>query len=82
MCTILEYQFPLRYQLSLGFLKSFRNTAEVELFNFEEPTQQINLDCSYIKTRLLNLAEEVAGNDNMCEQFQGISSLTDILELG
>ena len=43
MCWILEYQFPLRYQLSLAFLKSFRNTTEMELFNFQDPRQNSDL---------------------------------------
>ena len=81
MCKILEYQFPLRYQLSLGLLKSFRNTAEVEFFNFQDAIQENDFDSNYIKTQSLTLPEKVAGNHNICEQFQNISSLTDILEL-
>ena len=78
MCRILEYQFPLRYQLSLGFLKNFRNSAEIELVNFQYPMQQSDFDGNYIKTKSLRLPEKVGDNHNMCEQFQNISSLTDI----
>ena len=64
MCRILEYQFPLRYYLSLGFLKRFRNTPEVELFNFQDPTESSDFDSNYIKTELVTLPESVAANRN------------------
>ena len=57
MCRILEFCFPLRYYLSLGFLKSFTNTAEVELFNFKDLIQSSIFDSNYIKTHLLTLPE-------------------------
>ena len=65
--------------MCLGFLKRFRNTAEVELFNFQDPTQSSDFDSIYIKTQLLALPEKVGGNHNMYEQFRNISSLRDIL---
>ena len=46
----------------LGLLKSFRNTAEVELFNFQDPIQQSDFDSNYIKTQALTLPENVVGN--------------------
>ena len=81
MFRILEYQFPLRDQLSLVILKSFRNTAQVELFNFQDAIRKNDFDSNYTKSQSLNLPEKVAGNHNMCEEFQNISSLADILEL-
>ena len=81
MCWILEFQFPLRYQLFLAFLKSFRTTAEVQLFNFQDPRQKSDFDSNYLQTQSLNLLEKVAGNQNMCERSQNISSLADILVL-
>ena len=54
----------------LHFLKSFRNTAYVELFNFQDPTQKkTDFGSYYIKIQSLNLPEKVAGNQNVCEQF-------------
>ena len=35
MCRILEYYFPLRFYLSLEFLKGFKNTTEDKLSNFK-----------------------------------------------
>ena len=79
MHSTLEYQFPLRYQLSLGYLKSFRNTAAVEPFNPQDAIQSSNFCSNYIKTQMLTLPEKVAGNHNMRDKFQNISSLIDIL---
>ena len=62
---ILEYQFPLRYKLSLVFLISFRNTGEVDLFNLQDPLKKINFDSNYIKTQSLTLPEKIPGNHNM-----------------
>ena len=60
--SILDISCPLQ------FLKSFRNTAYVELFNFKDSTQQSDFDSYYIKILSLNLQEKVRGNHNMCEQ--------------
>ena len=79
MCRILEYQFPLRYQLSLEFLKGFRNTTEVKLSNFQDSRQSRAFDSNSIKTQSLTLPENVVFKHNMCEQFQDISSLKDII---
>ena len=79
MCRKLESQLPPRYQLSLAFLKSFTNTAEVELFNFQDSRKKSDFDHYYMKKHSLSLPEKVAGNQNMCEKFQNISSLADIL---
>ena len=79
MCRILEYQFPLRYQLFLEFLKGFRNTTEVKLSNFQDSIQSRAFDSNSIKAQSLTLPENVAFNHNVCEQFQDISSLKDIL---
>ena len=65
--TILEYQFPLRYQLSFGFLQIFRNTAEVKLFNFQDPIQSSDFGSSCIKTQCLTLPEKVVRNHSMCQ---------------
>ena len=55
----------------MHFLKSFRNNAYVELFNFQDPThkKKTDFDSYYIKIWSLNLPEKVAGNQNVCEQF-------------
>ena len=50
------------------FLKCFRNTASVELFNFQDLRQKSDFDSYYLKIQSLNLPEKVAGNHNMCER--------------
>ena len=64
--------------MSLGFFKTFRNTAEVKLFNFQTSVQSRDFE---IKTQSLTVPEKVGGDHNMYEGFQIIISLTDILEL-
>ena len=81
MCRVLENQFPLRYQFSLGFFKSFRITAEVKLFNFQAFIQSRDFDSNFMKTQSLVGPEKVGGNHNICKDFQNISSLTDMLVL-
>ena len=55
MCTILEYLFPLRYELSLEFLKGSRNTTEAKLCYFEDCIQLREFDSNSIKTQSLTL---------------------------
>ena len=51
----------------LHFLKSFRNTAYVELLNFQDCPKS-NFDSYYVKIQSLNFPEKVAGNHKMCER--------------
>ena len=69
---ILEYQFPLL------FLEIVRAIFKVKLVNFQNPIQKIDFDIYYIKRQSLNLPEKLAGNHNLCEPSENISSLTDI----
>ena len=66
-------------------MKSFRNTAAVQLFNFQDPRKKSikksDFYNNYIKTESLTLPENVADDHNMCQQFSNISSLTDKLVL-
>ena len=62
MLLISEYQFPHKYiSIPLKFQKNVRTTAQLELFNFQEPTQKNDFG-SYCGERVFHLLKKLVGN--------------------
>ena len=49
------------------------------MFDSKGPIQKSDFNTGYIKRKSLNWPENVADNDDMCQQSWNISSLADIL---
>ena len=74
MWMLLEYQFPLDISYPSHFQKNLRDTAYVELINFEDPIHKVCFDIYHIQI-ILNFPKKAAENQHRCKGSQIISLL-------
>ena len=75
MWMFLEYQFPLRYQLQLPFLKNLRGTVYAQLINIQDTIHKRTFDTDQM---ILNFHKSQL-RTNICVKNVRISVPSDIL---